>query len=24
MSGTWANRGLLCRVYKVDGAKEGK
>jgi thiosulfate reductase/polysulfide reductase chain A len=26
MSGTWANRGLLCRVYKVNGAdaKEGK
>lgn len=26
MSGTWANRGLLCRVYKVNGPdiKEGK
>jgi anaerobic selenocysteine-containing dehydrogenase len=26
ISGTWANRGLLCRVYKVNGpsGKEGK
>ncbi|UWG98230.1 molybdopterin-dependent oxidoreductase [Dehalobacter sp. DCM] len=23
ISGTWANRGLLCKIYKVDG-KEGK
>jgi anaerobic selenocysteine-containing dehydrogenase len=25
MSGTWANRGLLCKIYKVDGTaqKEG-
>jgi len=22
ISGTWANRGLLCRVYKVDGTNE--
>jgi hypothetical protein len=23
MSGTWANRGLLCKVYKVNG-KDGQ
>lgn len=24
LSGTWANRGLLCKVYKVGSGKEGK
>lgn len=24
LSGTWANRGLLCKVYKADAGKEGQ
>jgi len=22
LSGTWANRGLLCKIYKVDSAEQ--